>query len=307
MEWHSLGLIFDTKKCKWINSHAWVPTVYKIKKDLFRVFFAGRDKYNHSNIGAFTISLEAPYNIISISKRPILKKGRLGCFDDCASIPSHVIKLGKKYFMYYVGWTQGKSVPYISSLGLATSNNLLSQFKRASEAPIFGRTKDDPIFVASCFVEKSKKKFNMWYTSNKYWAKNNNIITPKYYLRLATSNDGINWIYKSEVMKFKSKNEIAITRPWIVEYGKNKLMFYSYRGKNYKIGYAKINKKKHLIRRDQKIKFFNNIDKFDSSTREYSSIIKYKNKFFMFYNGNNFGEKGIGLAYITEDEFRKNL
>ena len=29
---------------------------------------------------------------------------------------------------------------------------------------------------------------------------------------------------------------------------------------------------------------------------EYASVIKYKNKYIMFYNGNNYGFDGIGLA-----------
>ena len=33
--------------------------------------------------------------------------------------------------------------------------------------------------------------------------------------------------------------------------------------------------------------------------REYGAVINYKEKLFMFYNGNNFGEDGIGLAEYT--------
>jgi len=304
MIWDSKGLLFSPKKISWVKTHAWVPTVYKYKKDMARVFFAGRDKSNHSNVGAFNVSLKPPYKIFGLSKSPVLNKGRLGCFDDCAAIPCHVIKVKNTYYMYYVGWTQGLRVPYMSSIGLAKSKNLFGKFKRVSEAPIFGRSKEEPIFVASCFVEKLKRKFIMYYTSNKKWKKINKKIVPKYYLRLAQSKNGLDWKYKSEVMKFKSKEEIAISRPWIVKAEGKKIMFYSYRGKNYKIGCASINKKKFLFRKDKKVKISNKIDKFDNIMREYASIVKFKTKYLMFYNGNNFGEKGIGLAIIDQKNFK---
>ena len=115
--------------------------------------------------------------------------------------------------MYYIGWTKGGSVPYISSLGLAISKSLNGKFKRVSEAPILGRTDKEPIFVASCFVEKTKR-FKMYYTSNKHWriSKNNNYI-PRYNIKYATSKNGLSWETKSDIIKFKSLSEIAITRP----------------------------------------------------------------------------------------------
>ena len=41
--------------------------------------------------------------------------------------------------------------------------------------------------------------------------------------------------------------------------------------------------------------------------QEYASIIEYKNFFYMFYNGNNYGEKGIGLAVISKKNFLQNF
>ena len=54
--------------------------------------------------------------IIKISDKPVLKRGNLGSFDDSAAIPSHLIKIRNKYYLYYVGWTRGFKVPYFSTL-----------------------------------------------------------------------------------------------------------------------------------------------------------------------------------------------
>ena len=75
-------------------------------------------------------------------------------------------------------------------------------------------------------------------------------------------------------------------------------MIYSYgqmKNKNsYKIG--SYNKNGNWIRKDSDIKIINYKDKFDDKTQEYGATISYKGKNYIFYNGNNFGEKGIGLA-----------
>ena len=296
MIWKSKGLIFkSSEKIKSIKSHAWVPTPIKLNNEVYKVFYAGRDKYNHSNIFSFDYSFKKN-KVIKYTKKPLLKKGRLGCFDDCAVIPSHIIIYKKKYYLYYIGWTKGGSVPYISSLGLAVSKNINGKFVRLSEAPILGKSKDEPIFVASCFVEK-KKNFEMWYTSNKYWKKSRNQFIPKYNIRLAVSKNGIDWKSKKDAIKFKSKKEIAITRPWIIKINGKQIMFYSYRGKNYKIGIAIKNNNKWK-RNDKKICFKKSSDLFDNKMYEYGAVVKYKNQTFMFYNGNNYGEKGVGIAEL---------
>ena len=300
MKWKNLGIVFGKKNFpKWNKSHAWVPTAFKIKDSIYRIFYAGRDKWNHSNIGAFNIDMNKPQKIFNISKKPILYKGARGYFDDCAAIPCQIFKFKKKYYLYYIGWTQGVTVPYIASIGLATAKGLSGKFTKFSNAPIIGRTKSDPIFTASSFVVREKSFFRIYYTSNKKWVKKKKFI-PKYNIREAISKDLINWVYNKDTIKLKKK-EIAITRPWIIKIYNKNLMFYSYRSKNYKIGIAIKNKKNNWIRKDKEIKIINERNKFDNKMQEYASVIKFKKNYFMFYNGNNYGEKGIGLAILEKN------
>ena len=58
-------------------------------------------------------------------------------------------------------------------------------------------------------------------------------------------------------------------------------MFYSYRGKNYKIGIAIKNNNKWK-RNDKKICFKKSSDLFDNKMYEYGAVVKYKNQTFMF-------------------------
>ncbi len=305
MIWKSEGLIFEpSKKISYIKSHGWVPTPYKINKNLYKIFYAGRDNLNHSNIFSFDFCFKEK-KIKKIYKIPILKKGRIGYFDDCAVIPSHVIKINNKIFLYYIGWTRGVSVPYISSLGLAISQGINKKFNKHSNVPIIGRNKYDPIFTASCFVEKYKNKYRMIYTSNKSWNYKKFFI-PNYNLKYSFSKNGIEWKTSSKfILNNKSNKEIAITRPWIINDFKNKILFYSYKnyqnkGRNYKIGFAK-NYKNKWIRMDNKISIKSSKCGFDKKMQEYASVVKYNKDYYMFYNGNNYGEKGIGIAKLIKE------
>ena len=150
----------------------------------------------------------------------------------------------------------------------------------------------------------------MIYTSNKSW-KNKSYLKPNYALKEANSSNGIFWKVGNKFLLRKSINEMAITRPWVLNLKKRCFLIYSYKsyknkGKNYKIGIAE-KTNNDFIRKDGSIKIFNNKDFFDDKMQEYAGIVEHKNFFYMFYNGNNYGEKGIGLAAISKSNFLKSL
>ena len=301
------GIILDVKNIKKIKSHAWVPTSYLFEKNKAIVFFAGRNSKNESDTWYFIFDLEKE-KVIKISDKPVIKRGKLGSFDDSAAIPSHLIKIGNKYYMYYVGWTQGRKVPFFSNIGLAISNKIKGPYKKISDSPILGRSKYDPYFVATCFVKKEKNFFIMYYTSNLSWKKVKGVPQPKYLIKKSYSKDGINWITKNEkAINFKNKSEIAITRPWIIKLNNKICMFYSVKKKFYEIK-TSILKNDKWNRKDL-FKFDGNDFQFDNESQEYCSLIKYENNIYMFYNGNNYGKKGIGLAIakINERKTQSNL
>ena len=61
------------------------------------------------------------------------------------------------------------------------------------------------------------------------------------------------------------------------------------------------NLEKESVKINNDIYFGNNLKhKFDSKSQEYSSVIKVKQSYYMFYNGNNYGKEGIGLAIFDE-------
>ena len=189
----------------------------------------------------------------------------------------------------------------LSKLTGCSSNFLNKKFKRISEAPVIGRSNNDPIFTASCYVQKFKNNFKIFYTSNLKWTNIKSVLTPKYLIKEGLTKNLIDLKFKKIAIKHKNKYEIALTRPWLLK-DKNKKLFmiYSYgqmknKKNNYKIGLA-YHKNGKWVRKDEDFKILNYKDNFDDKTQEYGATIFYKGKNYIFYNGNNFGEKGIGLA-----------
>jgi hypothetical protein len=73
-------------------------------------------------------------------------------------------------------------------------------------------------------------------------------------------------------------------------------MWYSYRGPNYRIGYAESSDGISWERKDHLSGIGVSESSFDSEMIEYAAVVEYNGRHYMFYNGNNFGQNGIGLA-----------
>jgi hypothetical protein len=77
-------------------------------------------------------------------------------------------------------------------------------------------------------------------------------------------------------------------------------MFYSIRtrSKGYRIGYAESADGLKWERKDREVGIDVSESGWDSEMIAYSSVQKYKDKVYMFYNGNNLGETGFGYAEL---------
>ena len=74
--WDRLGLIFDPKQyCSWVKSHASSPTPLYLEGSRYRIFFAGRNADQKSQVGFFDIDLKNPKDILYVSQKPVLEHG----------------------------------------------------------------------------------------------------------------------------------------------------------------------------------------------------------------------------------------
>ncbi len=296
IKWKKIGLIIKPKKnTYWMKTHCMVPTPVLLSNGIVKVFFSGRDESNISYIGYALVDLKSNGQIISYSKDPILYPGRLGCFDDNGVTPSCVLNLGNNEMaLYYIGWNPGSTVRVNLFGGLAISKDGGNSFERWSEAPILERTKTDPFMNTAPWVVKNGNKYIMYYVSGHSWI---NKDFPKYNIKIAFSKDGKNWERNGKVcLDFKDTSENALARPYVLFDNNAWKMWFSYKVDRYLIGYAESNNGIDWDRKKNESVINLSRNGFDSEMIEYASVLKYENRYYMFYNGNNYGADGIGLA-----------
>ena len=138
----------------------------------------------------------------------------------------------------------------------------------------------------------------MWYVSCEGWI---HADLPKYNIKLATSNDGINWKQPGIVcLDFKDENETALARPCIIKEDGIYKMWLSYKTleQTYRIGYAESSDGISWKRKDDEVTITVSNSGWDSEMIEYPYVFIHNGKKYMAYNGNGYGENGAGLAVL---------
>lgn len=300
MKWRKLGRIFNPKVLQARGlSASLMPIVEKRNSyGLVRVYFSPRDKNNCSEVHWFEVNLNAPQKLIRMSRHPLLLKGKIGTFDDSGITLGSIVNNGSVKLLYYTGWNLTMKVPMNNSIGVAQFDSKGRLF-RYGDGPVMTRTLKEPYSCASPFVIFEKGVFRMWYASMDKWDHSKNTLLHYYNIKYAESNDGLNWQRNTVCIDY-TKDHYAFGRPFVlIEDGVYK-MWYAYRGKHYKIGYAESHNGIEWNRQDEKVGISVSRSGWDSEMIEYPYIYDYKDERYMFYNGNQFGKTGIGLAKLEK-------
>lgn len=299
--WHKMGRIFvPHTDLSWNKSHAMLPTALQLEKTRYRIFISGRDGVNRSLIGYFDIDLKNPKKILHVSKKPVLELGKLGCFDDNGVTPASIIRNGDRLYLYYIGWRPRSTTRMSLIAGLAVSDDNGHTFKRQSKAPLLSLTDREPYSILTApWVIHTKSDWKMWYVSGEGWIHED---LPVYNIKFASSRDGIVWQREGRVaLDFASEDEVALARPCVLYEDGTYKMWFSFKTKTntYRIGYAESLSGFDFIRKTNQIKGLEpSPSGWDSEMVEYPCVIKHAENLFMFYNGNNYGSNGVGLAVL---------
>ena len=300
MKWIKQGLFFcPNAEFPWMKSHASLPIADHVEDDIYRIYFSCRNSKNYSSIGFVEIDINDPKKIHSISETPVISPGKLGSFDDTGAMTASIVNQNNKKYLYYIGWNQSTTVPFRWSIGLGISSDNGKTFSKFSDGPIMERNHIDPYFVSSPTVIFEDNIWKMWYISGIGWKKSNDDLIIPYNVRYAESTDGINWNRNGKFcMDFKNSTETRIGRASILKEDKKYKIWYSHAGKSYRIGYAESSDGIKWDRKDESVGIDVSEFGWDSEMIEYSYVFKHKEKKYMLYNGNNYGETGIGLAIM---------
>lgn len=309
MNWEKKGLVFTSDgKYEWNKSHAQVPVADVASDDVLRVYYATRNSNNISQTSYIEVDAKEPAKVLYVHNNPILPLGKLGAFDEHGIMPSCVINAGSNKYLYYIGWSQRKSVPYQNSIGLAISTDNGKTFQKYSDGPVLGINHIDPFFTGTICVIK-EDFFKAYYLSCTEWKLVNNKPEPLYVLKYATSDDGINWLRSNKIsISFKNENEGGLVSATVLKQGHNYYMLFGCRdyfdfrnnvSHSYKIGYADSNDSINWKRDDSKSGIVLSAEGWDSEMISYPYILQSKANTYLFYNGNHFGKSGFGYAILN--------
>jgi len=294
IKWQKKGLVIQpNEKVPWMETHAMLPTPHHVEGSLYRIYFAGRNNKNQSQIGYALIDLNWPDKVIEFSKETVLTPGRLGTFDDNGVLSSCIISVSSQLFMYIIGFKPGGTTRMDLFGGLSVSEDGGNSFNRWSEAPIIGRNRVNPFINTAPWVIPEGSGYRMYYVAGTEWL---NKDLPRYNIQTALSTDGKNWEREGVVAIDFAPGENALARPYVIIDDGIYRMWFSSKGDYYVPRYAESTDGINWTRYDDAVDLRPTPNSPDQEMICYPIVLKHDGRHIMYYNGNGYGENGICLA-----------
>ncbi len=318
VSWKRLGQVFSPKHGEgWIPqaiggthikngaaNRTQVPTVL-VFPDRFRIYFSTRDKTGKSYPLFVDVDKSNPTKILYAHQTSILEPSNPGCFDEDGIMPGYALHHQGKVWMYYSGWNAKISTPYHNATGLAESHDG-TNFTRVFEGPVMDRTHTEPHLAVTPTILIEDGVWKNWYISGIKWVLQDNYYEPVYGIKYAESLDGIHWKRFPELCIPQAHENEAFSHPSVLrsEDGLYEMWYcfrdsFNYRaagGGAYRIGYAYSNDGKNWTRADNIKGMTVGNEDWENEMVCYPFVVRNNERILMFYNGNNFGAGGIGVA-----------
>jgi hypothetical protein len=312
--WSKKGLLFNPKDYEtpeWMSEFAQAPHVLQFD-NFIRVYFSCRPKPDENgqyvSYSAF-VDFDFDFKVINISENPILKLGKLGCFDEFGTYPVSVIKNKEEYFAYYAGWTRCDSVPFNTAIGFAKSNHP-DFFEKIGDGQLISYSLEEPFVISGPKIRKFNDKYFLFYIAGTEWILDNGKPEPVYKIKMAKSNDGINFTkLNKQLIEDKLGIHEAQASPDVFFKNGKYHMFFCYRGgkeyrgkqNGYRIGYASSTDLIVWDRKDELVGIDVSEEGWDSEMISYPHVFELNGEIHLFYLGNSVGKEGFGWATLVNE------
>lgn len=317
MIWNKIGAIFDPSSIKdrpeWMHGFAQAPNAI-IFENFVRVYFCCRPlpdgrKQFVSYCAFVDFDRQNLHNVLRISEKPVLSLGGLGAFDEFGTYPVSFARDGDDIVAIYGGWSRCESVPFNISLGYARSSDGGVTFSKVGVGPILSHSINEPFVVTSPKIRKYNNKWVLAYTAGRKWFLDETGVPEIIYkLRMAFSDDGINWdrLDKDLIPDCIGEDE-AQACPDIIQKNGKYHMFFCYRygtdfrsnpSRSYRLGYANSTDLLNWKRDDTQIALDVTPGSWDAEMIAYPHVFDLDGQTYMLYGGNGNGRTGFGLAKL---------
>ena len=304
MKWIKKGQIISPESeiiPAWGKKRLMLPTPLIVNNNTIRIFAGFCDHDDVGRIGYIDVDLKNPATIRNISTLPVLDVGDSGMFDDNGVVPTSILHDNSSVSLYYAGYQLGTKIKYFIFDGLAKGKVESNTFDRVSLTPVIDRRGNDAFFRTGSFVMKDEGKWKMWYIGGGSWIEKSQKKIPVYTCKYIESENGRDWYDEPVVcLDFQNDDEHGFSRPWIIKDKGIYKMFYSIRTitHGYLPGYAESDDGIKWKRLDRQAGITLSDEGWDSQMFCYPAVVSAGGDTYLFYNGNGFGETGIGYAVL---------
>jgi hypothetical protein len=144
-----------------------VPVVHSLENS-WRVFYS--DRVDGKSVPKYIELSKIDLRVVSDDNVQIVEHGRRGSFDWAGIMPTSIIcPEPSTIFLYYIGWSIRKDVPYHNSLGLIISKDNGKTFQKFSDGPVFSTSYKEPGYIGTVSVMFDDELFKGWYLSCREW------------------------------------------------------------------------------------------------------------------------------------------
>ena len=303
MNWKRLGRIVEANpNLDWSQQYAAIPTVRILNEDVLRVYYYCMDSEFNGRISYVDVSSSNPTDIIFRSEKVLLNIGTPSSFDDGGVCPLQFLRHENENWLYYLGVQRTTDVPYRYFAGVA-KEQADGSFQRFQANPVLLPTKSEPDIRSAVSILKEENLFRMWYVGASGWIEVNGKEVPTYRIHHAHSTDGLNWeVDQHDCIQFQNEDEFGFGRPWVMKTDFGFEMYYSVRTKSmgYRLGYATSADGYTWERKDSELNFSVGSEDWENESVCYPCVVDVSGKRFLFYNGNQNGKTGFGVAVLEE-------
>jgi hypothetical protein len=272
-----------------------------LDEETIRVFASVRDAEGAGRPVFVDVRAEDPTRIIRVAPEPLLEIGRPGCFDDNGIVPSALVRRDGRVFLYYGGYQLATRVRFVAFTGLAISDDGGTTFTKHSDVPILDRAPGETCFRAIYSILSDAGRWRVWYGAGSGFAENGPKPVPEYDIRYLESADGMHFPDRGEqVMDAAGGDEYRLSRPAVLKTSSGFEMFYSVGtfSSGYRLGYARSGDGIHWSRLDHQLGLDVSPEGWDSKMMAFPSVVDHGNNRYLFYNGNDYGREGFGVAKL---------
>jgi hypothetical protein len=286
----------------WAQSHAYCPTPMLQDPERIRVYVSFLDEAQMGRIGYVDVSARDPRKILDVSAAPVLDVGSAGAFDAHGVTPLSLVDHQGTLYLYYTGWQRGIDIRYWLFVGLALSDDGGQTFKRYSRVPVLDRSDTELLVRTASHVMHCGDHWKMWYIAGDRWIDVEGKQVPSYAMRYLESPDGLHWGAGGQAcMQPQAPDEYGFGRPFVMQNAGNYQMWYSIRSKSqgYRLGYAESVDGIQWERQDARIGLTVSAEGWDSEMLCFGAIQETAYGTYLFYNGNQYGQTGFGVATLS--------